>query len=382
MPLARIFTDVPDRARDLRQALLASGYTVEVSSPAVQQSGPADLEIDLDRMPDLPNGAPVLVPLHHQTSFANDHAGDDTVEYIYDPDQVEREFVLAPIWRKLTAMFRRERPELVAQPVQDETPRPAPAPFVQREPQLVKPVAMVTPVPVVTPEIEEKKVAPPVVVHQETFISKAVEPAPPRLEPVKATPIRRPEVITEAAPREPRRDWRDPARQAWDSWKTAGASLAEAVGSRAAQAGTEMNTRIAAWKDRQAAVPREPHKRRSATRSEASFFARQLWPVAAGIALAFILGLTYARKDAGTTSPAQAAAPTPAVIVPPTHAVAKVAPKPAAAAVAQKRPTRRRVAREEDIAQDEVIIHHYPLKGEKLAKSQAQKSVRSYSDMN
>ena len=51
MPLARIITRNPDDARELHQQLVDRGYQVEYADPSSLVAQPADLEIDLDRLP-------------------------------------------------------------------------------------------------------------------------------------------------------------------------------------------------------------------------------------------------------------------------------------------------------------------------------------------
>jgi hypothetical protein len=89
MPTARIVTRSPERARSLRKTLLDSGYHVEVLSPEEALHGTADLEYDLDEMPEY-TGQPQAQP---------------------EEVQPEREFIFAPQWRALKAHFGRpERP--------------------------------------------------------------------------------------------------------------------------------------------------------------------------------------------------------------------------------------------------------------------------------
>src|SRR5882762_3736924 len=48
MPLARIFTRIPERTTDLSSQLQQQGYTVEVVSPDQAHLAPADLEIEFE----------------------------------------------------------------------------------------------------------------------------------------------------------------------------------------------------------------------------------------------------------------------------------------------------------------------------------------------
>jgi hypothetical protein len=90
MPKARIVTRFPERARSLRKTLLDSGYHVEVLSPEDALRGTADLEYDLDEMP----------------------------EYAGQPDtQAEREFIFAPQWRALKARFGKTDAPAIEAPV-------------------------------------------------------------------------------------------------------------------------------------------------------------------------------------------------------------------------------------------------------------------------
>lgn len=78
MPIARIVTRFPERAASLRKTLLDSGYRVEVLRPEDATPGEADIQYDIDDMP----------------------------EYAGQPEASgEREFILAPQWRALMARF-------------------------------------------------------------------------------------------------------------------------------------------------------------------------------------------------------------------------------------------------------------------------------------
>ena len=57
MPTARIITRFPDRAASLRKTLTISGYRVQIVSPEQKVSGWADIEYDLDAMPEYAEGA-------------------------------------------------------------------------------------------------------------------------------------------------------------------------------------------------------------------------------------------------------------------------------------------------------------------------------------
>src|SRR5881409_1813151 len=94
MPLARIITSTPALAKDVSRALKSSGYTVEIVSPSDVPATAADLEIDLD----LQNGI---------AWRPDDLPAPTAIEQDYEEDAlIEREFVLAPLWRKLTSHVR------------------------------------------------------------------------------------------------------------------------------------------------------------------------------------------------------------------------------------------------------------------------------------
>ena len=78
MPIARIVTRFPERAAALRKTLLDSGYRVEVLRPEEALRDEADIQYDIDDMP----------------------------EYTGQTDApAEREFIFAPQWRALMARF-------------------------------------------------------------------------------------------------------------------------------------------------------------------------------------------------------------------------------------------------------------------------------------
>ena len=84
MPIARIVTRFPERAASLRKTLLDSGYRVEVLRPEESLHGEADIQYDIDDMPE----------------YAGQSDGP-----------TEREFIFAPQWRALVARFgKTEKP--------------------------------------------------------------------------------------------------------------------------------------------------------------------------------------------------------------------------------------------------------------------------------
>src|SRR3954466_9015340 len=63
MPTAHIITRFPERAASLRKTLADSGYRVEVLQPGQSGSRTADLEYDLDAMPEYQSGPMMSAPL-------------------------------------------------------------------------------------------------------------------------------------------------------------------------------------------------------------------------------------------------------------------------------------------------------------------------------
>jgi chemotaxis protein histidine kinase CheA len=79
MPFARIFASNPSSARETAQALRQAGYEVEIVRPGTPASRLADLEFDAD----------------------TDSVVSENQSFVPG----EREFVLKPLWRKLTARY-------------------------------------------------------------------------------------------------------------------------------------------------------------------------------------------------------------------------------------------------------------------------------------
>ncbi|HUS18098.1 MAG TPA: hypothetical protein VMZ25_00440, partial [Terriglobales bacterium] len=88
MALARLITRTPELAHSLAQSLEGAGYSIEFLSPDDHATSPADLEVNLDD----PSAA---------SSYLVTQDGRE-IAFTYDP--VEREFILAPAWRRLKAL--------------------------------------------------------------------------------------------------------------------------------------------------------------------------------------------------------------------------------------------------------------------------------------
>lgn len=93
MPIARLITRMPEFAQRLAQSLEDAGYSIEFAAPEDALSSPADLEVNLDD----PSAA---------SSYLVTADGKE-ISFAYDP--VEREFILAPTWRRMLARFARLR---------------------------------------------------------------------------------------------------------------------------------------------------------------------------------------------------------------------------------------------------------------------------------
>ena len=104
-----------------------------------------------------------------------------------------------------------------------------------------------------------------------------------------------------------------------------------------------------------------------------SYFVRQGWPIAAGLAFAFVLGWFAHRGD--TPKPASAGV----TVMTPAYA-AQAKPAPRRAVKAQPKLVARRVQRPVADDGDEVVVRHY--NGQQVAQQQKQKGVKTYSDLN
>jgi hypothetical protein len=101
MPFARILASNPSSARDTAQALRQAGYEVEIVRPGTPATRLADLEFDAD----------------------TDSVVSENQSFVPG----EREFVLKPLWRKLTAKYHAKKDVARAERELPQASRPLPA---------------------------------------------------------------------------------------------------------------------------------------------------------------------------------------------------------------------------------------------------------------
>jgi hypothetical protein len=413
MALARLITRTPEYAQNLARDLNSAGYTVEFLSPDEAAAAPAELEVNLD---DASAASSYLVTA-------------DGREISFTYDEVEREFVLAPLWRKVKSLMaplfaRREREETpIAEQVdmvsRDMVPRPAspasapvskqiettPEPQADRleEPAFRQAVeaepephaALPTEEPVLAQKIEAEPARPiaeqelppefhrhePVQVRKESIYLPQSQPAEIEaaveftgVEFFDGHGIRRvhePPAVPLAEP-VATQETSGAAQSPREPWLVAAARTAQAAGSAFA----------ARWKE--LPRPQLPVQLRS---YDAAWL--RAVPAAAIITTAFLLGWSFAGHDKASPSapPVEAKPPIAEATVLPaaTPAVADAAPKPVVSNMkpaAKKAAPRRSRAVEEDEFDDEVVVRHrrhYPSKGERAAN---EKGVRRYSDID
>lgn len=139
MALARLVTRTPEYAQNLARSLEEAGYSVEFTSPDLVSHGtlvgmpqpPADLEVNLDD--------PAAASSYLVTAEGKE------ISFIYDVG--EREFVLAPAWRKL---------KLAIAPLLESFKR-ANQPARNPEPMQTRETELTGAVPVVSPSIAERR---------------------------------------------------------------------------------------------------------------------------------------------------------------------------------------------------------------------------------
>jgi hypothetical protein len=85
MPTARLISSEPQRAAQVAQSLTERGFDVQVVSPLEPPDSDCDLEIDLDQMA----GAELNFVVEYAAAYFRDN----------EEPKIEREFVLAPVWR-------------------------------------------------------------------------------------------------------------------------------------------------------------------------------------------------------------------------------------------------------------------------------------------
>jgi len=346
MALARLITRTPEYAQKLRQSLEAAGYTVEFAEPDAAFTTPADLQVDLDD--------PAAASSYIVTA--------DGREICFAYDELEREFILAPAWRAVMSVVKPVIERMKA--------RRAPEPEVPTPKAEPMPVATFRPVEPATKSLympEPVEAPPPEPVHftgEEYFDGRGVRKNAPDSVPVmsaESEPVPPPAV--EPTPSEPT----TPVLVAL-------AQRAEAARARMAET----------WRRQQAVIVAQPRKLRG---YDAAWL--RATPVAAMLAIAFLLGWSLAGSD---RKPLQPKSAPPVALSGPNVQEAAIVPMPqpqpkTVAAVAEHKPATApkkkrpvRMEEEEDYADDVVVIRrHYPSKGVRAAN---QGGVRRYSDVD
>ncbi|MCU1286699.1 MAG: hypothetical protein JWO13_3049 [Acidobacteriales bacterium] len=317
MPLARIITSTPSAAKDLAQTLSDSGYIVDIVSPYRIPASAVDLEINLDMENGIASAAETSAPNRNgeQAFAASDYAESDLSE-IPEDYVAEREFVLAPAWRKLTGHLRETWSNFRPQRSTEPTPVaeiPADSGYAILRAR----------------NLEARK-------RVSKQFSKAQGSASHSAQRAQALIRKHAARINDAA--------------------TAHAMRAKA---QIALLTSEFAARV---QQRRAKNPSLVSQEAGSSRER--FVIRQLWPVAVGVALAFIVGFVAASYTKVPVPAEQAATASNGVTVVanPMHAAKLRKPKATKAVLPrQSAATARRAVYDPD-AEDEVIVRHYPSK--------------------
>lgn len=345
MAVARLITRTPEYAQKLRQSLEAAGYTVEFAEPDSTFPTPADIQIDLD---DPTAASSYIVTAEGQ-------------EICFAYDELEREFVLAPLWRAVMSVVRPVMERMKA--------RKQPEPAVKTQPEPT-PAATFRPIEPATkslymPEPMEASPAPEPVHFsgEEYFDGRGVRKNAAESIPVVSETFT-PAPVEAAPPQEPK------------------TPVLVALAQKAEAARGRM---VEVWRRQRAVIIAQPRRMREYDRAWL-----RATPVAAMLAIAFLLGWSLAGSD---RKPLQPKSAPPVALSGPNVQEATIVPLPEpkakpvtpatertpAAPPKRKRPVR--VEEEEDYADDVVVIRrHYPSKG--VQASNQSGGVRRYSDVD
>jgi hypothetical protein len=185
MPIARIITSRPEVAEPVADSLRDSGYAVEITTPEQASFKPVDDE----------------------TAGAAQY-GDNDDSYLAQPRVIEREFILAPLWRNLKAhlapLFGRgprndyedapvSMSYLGLDPERERSSAPMQSAPPQQEPSIAAPAPAEEPQPEIEapmPAIFDAPAAPLVQPVQQ--IEEPEAPVTPQSEAVEAPPAREP----------------------------------------------------------------------------------------------------------------------------------------------------------------------------------------------
>lgn len=358
MALARLITRTPEYAQKLRRSLETAGYTVEFAEPEGTFTTPADLQVDLD----------------DPTAASSYIVTADGKEICFAYDELEREFVLAPLWRTLVSVVRP-----VVEHIQAHR---------AREPEVAVPKAGATPVTTFRPVepatkslyMPEPMDAPPApepvhVSGEEYFDGRGVRKIAPEIVPLISgpmAPVKEPlaRVVSEpVAPRPVEAAPQEPATP----FLIVLAQRAEVVRARMAES----------WRRQRAVIVAQPQKLRG---YDAAWL--RAAPVAAMLAVGFLLGWSLAGSD---RKPLEPKAASPVALSGPNVKEAAIVPLPQPKAVRMAEPKplapqkKRRVRVDDedakDYADDVVVIRrHYPSKGMRAGNQSG--GVRRYSDVD
>jgi hypothetical protein len=358
MPFARIITSTPALAKDVAHALRSSGYEVEVVSPTNIPSNPVDLEIDLD----LQNGIawkPDEVPVIGKAESSSEYEYDS-----YAPG--EREFILAPMWRNFVSYLRENWERIRPQHTPAQSEAHADALETNQS-------AAITEVP--------------------TEPATPVQPPIPAVIQLPVTPRQQsPSVLAiTIAKCQKQFGFLVAAAQSFTSKTSAEfRGRATAQGVRAKARIEQLMSSFASRKHQPVAVTRAANT--SDLRPARDLYAvRQLWPIAAGILVAFLLGWTAATYNKLPAQPVTQTVAQPAATV--SHASVTLYSQPGAKARAKQqranavitapKPSAVRIANN-STADDEVVVRHYPAKAVTAKNQTTQTSAQGpkhYSDM-
>jgi hypothetical protein len=348
MPTARIISSYPERAANVAQFLRDNGFSVEIVSPLHAQNSPCDYEIDADALPDI-----VL---------------EDPATYFVPEDEqvVEREFVLAPVWRA----FRSSIAGFLAaipRPSWKIPPKPQRVEATEVDPQ---------------PALRRRAVADRFAIGY----ARASEFGK-RLELQNRASAARADLSRLGAAMAVR------VREAISTiGKSAAVSLRHVTSATIKSVALRLRHVVSETIKSGAALQSSASRRSSkaAVSWLADRWLRPSFSIAAGMLLAFLLGFwaaTGARTDrdmpSAVTTPKIEASVTPAVVVAPVPPAPASLP-PVAATSKHREPVE--VAddeyAEDDYADDEVIIRRYPNRGEVAQMPASPKKVKQFSDLD
>jgi len=361
MPKARVIARDPERAQQTVDSLHASGYEVEVVAPGDPQVEPCDLTINLEEI----------------SGDQNTYLLEEAESYFVEGEPApKREFIFAPAFRKLSG-FAREQSRMVRQR------------WAERRQTIAADAAESNPpAPQAPQQLDYERIAAEFSAQRtqlETTFAAQLEAIKEerraqgaeilQLQQELAALRQQNEFLSQlqtAAAAEPARDatagaaapaWKAPdLRPRWNELVQRIRRIC-ANGSRFAG----RHTVVAASRLRDLTM-------------------RPSFSVAAGIVFAFLLGFWAAtgkrQPEPRPAVPQVEANVSPATVVP---ASATVENKPVQKATTPKigkpSPIKRFVAKQEDEGFQEVVVRHYPNRGN-IAKSESPNKVKQYSDID